>query len=297
MSGSTSTSTSTSSLEAFSADLARLTAEAGKCVVGVHSHRFLSTGFVWRAGLIVAANEAIAEEGGIVVELPGGAKIPATIAGRDPTTDIALLRVDSADLQPAALSSASIAAGAVALAVGARDGAPSAALGVIAVSAGAWRSLRGGEIDARIELDLSLRREAEGGVVVDASGHAFGMVVFGPRRCVLVIPAATIERVATKLESDGRIARGYLGLSLQPVGLEGGTSGLMTMTVDTSGPGAAAGIRQGDVIVAWNGAPIRSWRAALRGLGPESVGSKVALSVRRGGEPVEVEVVIGERPI
>ncbi|WP_204280305.1 hypothetical protein, partial [Raoultella ornithinolytica] len=68
---------------------------------------------------------------------------------------------------------------------------------------GSWQSMRGGEIDARIELDTRLRGTAEGGLVVNAAGQAFGMAVFGPRRRVLVIPSATIERVATKLESHG----------------------------------------------------------------------------------------------
>ena len=161
----------------------------------------------------------------------------------------------------------------------------------------AWRSLRGGEIDQRIELDLSLRRHAEGGLALDAAGRAFGMAVFGPRRRVLVIPAATIERVAARLEAHGRIARGYLGLGLQPVRLDGDAGvGAMAMSVDPQGPAAAAGVRQGDVIVAWNGEPVRSVHALTRALGPESVGSVVTLSLRRGGEPVEVKVTIAERP-
>jgi S1-C subfamily serine protease len=161
----------------------------------------------------------------------------------------------------------------------------------------AWRSMRGGEIDARIELDLSLRRHAEGGLALDASGQAFGMAVFGPRRRVLVIPAATIARVAAQIEAHGKVARGYLGLGLQPVRLDrDGGVGAMVMSVDGDGPGAKAGVRQGDVLQAWDGQPIGSVNALLRALGPASVGKTVALSLRRGGETRAIVLEIGERP-
>jgi S1-C subfamily serine protease len=157
--------------------------------------------------------------------------------------------------------------------------------------------MRGGEIDARIELDLSLRRHAEGGLALDAAGRGFGMTVFGPRRRVLVIPGATIARVAAQLEARGKVARGYLGLGLRPVRLDGGGGGgAMVMSVEADGPGARAGIHQGDIIAAWNGAPVGSVEAMLRGLGSSSVGTHVALSLRRGGDTLAVDLVIGERP-
>jgi S1-C subfamily serine protease len=182
------------------------------------------------------------------------------------------------------------------IALGARDGLPLVAGGLVSLVGPAWRSLRGGEIDARIELDLRLRLGAEGGIVLNARGQAAGMAVFGPRRRVLVIPAATIERVATQLMTHGRMPRGYLGLSLQPVRVDACSVGAMVMGVAAQGPGAAAGIRQGDVIVAMNGQPIRSVPLLLRALGPASVGTVLALSLRRGGEAVEVQLTVGERP-
>jgi S1-C subfamily serine protease len=187
--------------------------------------------------------------------------------------------------------------GALAVAVGGREGEAVAALGMVAVSGPAWRSMRGGEIDARVELDLSLRSHAEGGVALDAAGHVLGMVAFGLRRRVLAIPSATIARVAAQLEAHGKVARGYLGLGLQPVRLdrEGGV-GAMVMSVDANGPGAKAGLRQGDIIQAWDGQPIASFDALLRKLGPASVGKTVALSLRRGGEAIAVDLEIGERP-
>ena len=281
----------------LSASLSGLVAATAPSIVAIHSHRALSSGFIWKTGMIVTADEALADEGEVAVTLSGGKRISATIAGRDPTTDMALLRADIGAVSPIALDGSAPSAGALAVVVGGREGEAVAALGVVATSGVAWRSMRGGEIDARIELDLSLRRHAEGGLALDASGQAFGMAVFGPRRRVLVIPAATIARVAAQIEAHGKVARGYLGLGLQPVRLDrDGGVGAMVMSVDGDGPGAKAGVRQGDVLQAWDGQPIGSVNALLRALGPASVGKTVALSLRRGGETRAVVLEIGERP-
>jgi S1-C subfamily serine protease len=190
-----------------------------------------------------------------------------------------------------------MAPGALVCAVGSQQGAAIAAFGAVSYVGGAWRSFRGGEIDARIELDLSLRRAGEGGLALDAASRAFGMLVFGPRRRVLVIPAKTIERVAATLESHGKVARGYLGLGLQPTQLDGSDGiGVLVMSVDPNGPGAAAGVRQGDIIIKWNDQSIHGLRPLLRALGPDSVGSTVKLALRRGGEATDARLTIRERP-
>jgi S1-C subfamily serine protease len=281
-------------LFSLSTALEGVIAKALPSVVSVHSRRSRATGFVWKQGLIVTADEALADEGEIAVKLADGTSRPATIAGRDHTTDIALLRVDGANLAPATLSSQVPALGALSAVVAAERGAPTAALGAVSLSGERWRSLRGGDIDARIELDVRLAFSHQGGLALNTAGEAFGMAVLGPRR-VLVIPSATIERVAARLETHGRVARGYLGLGLQPVKLDDGI-GAMAMSVDKTGPSAAAGIRQGDVIVAWNGEKLTSVRALLRALGPDSVGSVVDVSVRRADEPMNCKLTIGERP-
>ena len=285
------------SFQSLSDALADVVADAAKSVVAVRSTRSRSSGFVWRPGLIVTADEALADEGEIAVMSPGGEAVAATFVGRDPTTDVALLRVEGVSAPAVALQSAPLKAGGLALAVGAGRNGPIAAFGAVSSAGPAWRSLRGGEIDARVELDLSMRRAGEGGLALDASGRAFGMTVFGPRRAVLVIPAATIERVAAKLLTHGRIARGYLGLGLQAAKLDGDRGiGAMVMSVDPSGPGAAAGVRQGDLVVKWNGEGIVDVRTLLRALGPDSVGQIARLSLLRGGEPIEVALTIAERP-
>jgi len=280
-------------LSSLSSALADVVARATPSVVSVHSHRSRATGFVWKPGLIVTADEALAEEGKVEIGLSDGSRLAATIVGRDHTTDIALLRADTG-IGPLKLAATVPALGTLSVVVATNRDAPSASLGMVSLSGQSWRSLRGGDIDARIELDVRLRPSQEGGLALDASGEAFGMAVLGPRR-VLVIPTATIERVAAQLETRGRIARGYLGLGLQPVRLDDGV-GAMVMNVDKTGPSAAAGIRQGDVIVAINDQKLSGVRALSRALGPASVGTVVDVAVRRGGEPVSFKVTIGERP-
>jgi S1-C subfamily serine protease len=283
-------------LSAFSAAVADLVRAAAPGVVSVKSQHAQSSGFVWRPGLVVAAENALADDGAIDIVAHDGASARAELVGRDPSSDVALLRVQRADLPQVPPSGGGPTAGALALVVAARDGAPAASLGIVSYAGPQWRSMRGGVIDARIELSAGLRRSSEGGLALDAEGRAFGMAVFGPRRRTLVIPTATIDRVAATLVAKGRVARGYLGLGLQPVKLDGGGLGLMAISVDARGPGAAAGVKQGDVIVAWNGEPLRGVHHLMRLMGPDSVGSTVKLSLRRAGEPLELEVTIGERP-
>jgi S1-C subfamily serine protease len=282
-------------LLALSTGLASLVRDVAPSLVSVQSNRERSTGFSWRPGLIVAAENALPDDGEVSIVAQDGASSAAQIVGRDPSSDVAVLRVARTDL-PKAAAAEPPAAGALAAVVGARDGAPSAALGVVSFVGPQWRSLRGGVIDARIELDVALTRSSEGGLALDAESRAFGMAVFGPRRRTLVIPMATIDRVAELLATKGRIARGYLGLGLQPVKLDAGGIGAMATSVDAKGPGAAAGVRQGDIIVAWNGEPIRGVHHLVRALGPDSVGANVRLTLRRAGEPVEATLTIGERP-
>ncbi len=287
---------STSPLHGLSEALADIVAGVAGSVVAVHSRRARSSGFVWRPGLVLTADEALADEGPIEVSHAGGTAT-ATLAGRDATTDIALLRVPDLGAPPAVAFASSVArAGSLALVVGCYDGLPSAALGVVASAGPAWRSMRGGDIDARIELDLAIRRSSEGGVVLDPAGAAIGMAVFGPRRRVLVIPGATLERVGARLERHGRVARGYLGLGMQPVRAPDGAAAVMVMSVDRHGPGAEAGMHQGDVIVALDAQPVGSVSSILRALGPQSVGTSIVLAVRRGGESLDIHLVVGERP-
>jgi S1-C subfamily serine protease len=283
-------------LLALSAGLAALVRDVGPSLVSVQSARSRLTGFSWRPGLVVAAENALPDDDEHSIVAHDGASTPARVVGRDPSTDVALLRLERNDLPRAPSAAGAPTVGALAVVAGAREGAAAAAMGVVSFVGPQWRSLRGGLIDARIELGATLARSSEGGLALDASGQALGMAVFGPRRRTLVIPMTTIDRVADVLASKGRIARGYLGLSLQPVKLDAGGIGAMATSVDPKGPGAAAGVRQGDIIVAWDGATIRGVHQLVRALGPDSVGASVKLTLSRGGEPIETTLTIGERP-
>jgi S1-C subfamily serine protease len=283
-------------LLALSTGLAALVRDVGPSLVLVQSARSRLTGFSWRPGLVVVAENALPDDDEHSIVAHDGASTPARVVGRDPSTDVALLRLERNDLPRAPSSAGAPTVGALAVVAGAREGAAAAAMGVVSFVGPQWRSLRGGLIDARIELDAALARSSEGGLALDASGQALGMAVFGPRRRTLVIPMTTIDRVADVLATKGRIARGYLGLSLQPVKLDAGGIGAMATSVDPKGPGAAAGVRQGDVLVAWDGAPIRGVHQLVRALGPDGVGVSVKLTLSRGGEPIETTLTIGERP-
>jgi S1-C subfamily serine protease len=285
-----------SNLQETSSALEGMVRVLAPSLVSVMSHRMQASGFVWRAGLIVTSDGGLAEDGDVHVILPDGERVVAQLVGRDPSTAVAVLKVEQPDLQPVAMAATLPSPGALVLAMGAEAGGPTAALGVVSVSRGPWQSMRGGEIDARVEIDARLRSTAEGGLALNAAGQAFGMTVFGPRRRVLVIPSVTVDRVATRLETHGRIPRGYLGLALQPVTIEGGGSGVMVMSVDPAGPGATANIHQGDVLVSWDGKPISKLPPLLKSLGPDSVGKFLVVELRRGGQLHQAKLQIGERP-
>src|SRR5262249_20789413 len=148
-------------------------------------------------------------------------------------------------------------AGAIVIAIGADGtGGASVRLGIVNIAGPEWHSSRGGLIDRRIVLDVRLARSEEGGPIFDASGYCLGMSTFGPRGQVLVIPAATMDRIVPTLLEDGRVARGWLGVTLQPVAVPDAlretvdqSSGLMVMSVVENGPAAQAGIVPGDIIL------------------------------------------------
>jgi S1-C subfamily serine protease len=205
----------------------------------------------------------------------------------------------------AAPSSRPLRAGELVLSIGRRSEGPIARLGLVAVAGGPWQSLRGGRIDRTIRLDRRIHAGEEGGALIDADGGWIGMTVSGPRGAALAIPAETIERVAAHLLAHGRIARGYLGLGLQPVRLTDALvralslserRGVIVVNADADGPGLRAGVLIGDIIVSWNGDRVHTVREVFRRLGPDAVGGEVILGIIRGGEARTVTVKITERP-
>jgi S1-C subfamily serine protease len=283
--------------ETLAADLTDLVKAAAPSIVSISGDRIMASGFIWRSGLIVTADEALYGDGPFHITLSGGENKDAKLRGRDSTTNVAVLEFDEKSGTPAPLTVDVPQVGTVVLAQGAIDSESTAALGIVSRSGPAWQSMRGGDINARLELDVRLRRQSEGGLVFNMQGMAFGMAVFGPRRRTLVIPVATLQDVAQKLLEHGRIARGYLGLGLQPVEITGeGKPGIMVMSVDGKGPAFAAGLLQGDVITGWNGVKAGEGQRLSRLLTPASVGTKLTLDVKRAGALHKLEMTIGERP-
>ena len=187
----------------------------------------------------------------------GGRQVEASLAGRDPTTERqAVLQFQSDGLAIAPTADASLRSGQVAIAVGNHEGAPLAALGIVALAGGAWHCLRGGTIDSLIRLDLALHPAGEGGALIGPLGRVAGMTVLGPRRRALAIPTSTINRTVDQLLTKGHVFRGYLGASLQPVRLGHGSKdaqsstsgrGVLVVSIDPDGPAARAGMFVGDI--------------------------------------------------
>lgn len=278
-----------------SAASAHLATQASKHVVSVLAHRAWLSGIVLAPDLVVTADEALPLEGELAI-VTGEGKVMAEVVGRDPSTDIALLRVQEANLQPASLSDATPEAGSLIWSVGTRKGLPVVSGGMVSFVGPEWQSMRAGRIDARIELDLRLRQEAEGGLVVAADAQGIGMIVFGPRRRAIVIPSATIKRVVPLLQNHGRVPRGYLGLGLQPIRLDQGGHGLLVASVEAGGPGDAAKLHQGDIILEVDGVATSGMRGLVGSLGPESVGTTWSVRLLRGGEELTLPFAIGDRP-
>jgi S1-C subfamily serine protease len=296
-----------SALLALSNNLADVVEQAGRSVVIVNGRsRMSSSGVHWRQGIIVTADETIKRSEDITITLPDGRTLPATLVGRDPSTDIAILKLQNVELPVAEIGEASLLkVGHMVLAVGrSSESGLSASMGVVSALGGSWRSSYGGLIDQFVRLDLNLYPSIEGGPLVEATGRVVGITVSGPRRTVLSIPASTINRVVDQLLSKGHIARGYLGLGMQPVRLPetlkntlnlSSVGGVIVVNVESDGPADKSGMLIGDVLVAIDGTPVSDTGDIQAMLGSHSVGKILNVQIVRGGTLVEVALTVGER--
>ena len=295
-------------LNALSHDLAHVVEQVSPSVVAVNARRHLSSsGVYWRDGIIVTAAHTIRRTDEISVIVASGQSVVATLAGVDPSTDLAVLKIDNPELSPPLFGDASqLKVGHVVLAVGrgAQRGL-NATLGIVGVLGGSWRTWRGGLIDQFIGLDLVLHPGAAGGPLTDTHGRVLGINTLGlSRSMALTIPVSTVNRVVTHLLEKGHMGLGYLGLGMRPIPLPenlkstlnlSADSGLIVVTVEPDGPGSKAGVLFGDVIVALEGTAVSNIRDLQAFLEPESVGKTIPVSIIRGGKPIEINVTIGER--
>jgi S1-C subfamily serine protease len=292
-------------LSQFSAALAERVAAARGLVAGIRIRGGrLRSGTLWRKDVVVASEQALPDTEEAEVVMADGAAFAAKLAGRDPGTNIAVLRLEGGP-QPAPLVAREPQPGALVLALGA-DGAAgvSACLGAVHSVGPAWHSRAGGRIDRRIALDIRLGSREEGGPVLDAAGGLLGISTLGPRRQVLVIPAATVERVLDPLLADGRIARGWLGAAVQPVLVPealrteaGQAMGLMVIGLSTDGPAAQAGMLMGDILIGVDGSGVGSPSQLAELLGSASVGREVQLRLIRAGNLQSLAATVGARPM
>jgi S1-C subfamily serine protease len=294
-------------LAALSDDLAGAVEHAGRSIVAIHARRRIpSSGIVWQQGVVVTASHTISREEDITLTLPDGGSVPAVLAGRDESTDLAVLRTE-ADTPAAEQGAAgALRPGSIVLAVGRPGGGVTASLGLVSAVGGEWRTWQGGRIDRFVRLDLAIYDGFSGGALVEAGGRVLGLNTSGLARGMpLTIPATTVDRVAGRVLKGGRVTRGYLGLASQPVRLPDGLRhalhltgdfGLVVVNVEPDGPADRAGVLLGDILIALDEGPVTDPRDVLAALTPEKVGQSIRARVLRGGEPTDVSITVGQRP-
>lgn len=292
-----------------SVELAASAEKAGSSVVCIHSHhRHASSGVVWQKGAIVTAHHALGR-GEFTVTDSQGRSFTAELAGQDPTTDLAVLKIpEVVEIPQASIGETKeLKVGHLVLALGrTRRGNLVASSGIISGLMGPWRTWWGGEIDQFVRPDLNLYAGFSGGPLVDSNERVLGINTTGLRRgAPLTIPSSTVSRIAQELVNKGRIARPYLGLAMQPVPLPqelknklnlSNSNGALIMHVEPDGPAGKAGLLLGDILTAMRSTPIEDTDDVQIQLGKSHVGESLPISVVRGGQRLEVSLELGERP-
>jgi S1-C subfamily serine protease len=294
-------------LTALSDAMAEAVAKAGAATVLVNGRRRLpASGIVYAADLVLTADHVIEREDDIPVVLPDGSEIAATLAGRDPGSDLALLRLKAAAAWTAEAAPEEARIGQLVLALGRpdRDGVQ-ASLGVISAIGGPVRTGRGGLLERYLRTDAIPYPGFSGGPLVDAAGRVIGLNTSGlARGASLAIPVSLAWQVAETLEKHGSVRRGYLGVRSQPVAIPAAqqkalgrdqASGLLLVGVEEGSPAEAGGLIVGDILVAIAGQPVTDPDELLARLSGNIVGSPAPLEVLRGGQPTSITVTIGER--
>ena len=293
------------SVQTLSLDLAALVEAVGTGVVRVEARRRAGSGVVWAPdGVIVTADHVIEWEEGIHVGLPSGDTVQASLVGRDPRTDVAVLRAEATGLAPIPWAPPDdLRVGHLLVAVGRPGRTVRAAFGVVGALGPMSPARAGGEADTYLEADLSAVPGFSGGALVDAGGKARALTTAGLRpRGVSGVTLPVLRRVVDALLTHGRIRRAYLGVGTQPVRLPAPLArranqeeGLLIVGVEAESPAERAGLLLGDTIVALAGEPIRGVRELLARLGEAQIGASVPVRILRGGEARDHTITVGER--
>jgi len=295
-------------LETLSNDFAASAEAVGPSVVAIYGRRWMpSSGIQWRKGVIVTAHHTIRREEDISVVAEGGKTLKATLAGRDPGTDLAILKLPAEEALPLPpfSDSADLKLGHVVLALGRSRGTNLvASAGIVGGLSGEWEPRRGGRLDQHIRLSLELYPGFSGGPLVNAQGKVVGINTRGlSRGRGVTIPLTTVNRTVDELIEKGHIAKPYLGLAMQPVavpeslrGKTSASSGLLVVHVEPSGPADKAGVLLGDLVVDLQGNAVEDTVDIQQLLGATKVGDTVQATVLRGGSPVKMSIALADRP-
>jgi S1-C subfamily serine protease len=280
--------------------------KAGASTVMVNARRRMpSSGIAYADNLVLTADHVVEREEGITVTLSDGTEISATLAGRDPGTDLALLRLERADAKPAKTTEVA-KIGQLVLALGrpSTEGIE-ASLGVVSAVSGPVRTPRG-MLDSYIRTDSTPFPGFSGGPLVDADGQIIGLNTSGfGRGSSITIPAKLAWKIAEQLAKHGSIKRGYLGIRSQAVEIPAAgqkalkreqASGLLVLSVEKKSPAEAGGLMVGDILVGIDGHPVSDHDALFARLSGDVVGKSIPVEVLRGGQPQTLQVEIGARP-
>jgi S1-C subfamily serine protease len=292
-------------LAELSAGLAEAVETAGPSIVRVEGRRRIpASGIIWSAdGVIVTANHVVRRDDRIRIGLADGQTVEASVAGRDPSTDLAVLRVQANELPAAGRVSKGYRVGHLVLALGRPGRTVQATLGVISALGDSWRTSMGGQIDRYLQTDVVMYPGFSGGPLVDAAGQVVGLNTSALMRGVsLSVPTTTLDRTVEALLAHGRMRRGFLGVSTQSARLPaavqeevGQETGLLIVNVEPDSPADSGGLVLGDTIVALDGTAVRHHDDLLALLTSDRVGQKTPVQIVRGGETRSLNVTIGER--
>jgi S1-C subfamily serine protease len=295
-------------LQQVSEALAAVVEVASPGVVRVEARRRLpATGIVWSPdGVIVTAHHVVEQDDPIHIGLADGQTVSATVVGRDPTTDLAVLRAQVTSLTPPVWiepAMPSLRVGHLVLALGRPRQTMQATLGIVSALGAGWHTPAGGQMERYLQTDVVMYPGFSGGPLVDAAGRVVGLNTSALLRGVsLTVPVSTLRRVIEMLLTRGRVRRGFLGVSTQlvrvPAALAqplGQDTALLLIAVEPDRPAEQGGLLLGDILVALDDTPIRQHEDVLAFLSPERIGTAVRARLIRGGQIQEHRMVIGER--
>jgi S1-C subfamily serine protease len=297
-----------STLTNLSNELSGIVQAVDPHIVSVRARRhYPSSGIRWSPEVIVTADHTIHREEEITVTLADGKTVAATLAGRDPGTDLAVLKMQPSRSSAEQLGrSDAVKPGELALVVGrSPDSGVNASLGIISAKSGPWRTWRGARLDAYIRLDAKLFPQSSGGAVVNARGEMIGMATSALSRIAgVAIPVSTVARVTEQLLQKGFMPRGYLGIGVQPVPFSEelrkklaipNKSGLIVLSVEPGGPADTAGILIGDVVTGIGDAVIEGTEDLQMYSDLGVIGTSVKISYLRAGTLKQSALTVGER--